>query len=76
MIVLFKFTILGNNKSMFESKSEILKIESSVAQDTYALNKKWLQNIDELIQRNLNTLTCNNLREKYYSLFGDRSFWS
>ena len=57
----------------FESK--LLRVDSDVARKTHKICQMWFKDLDEHIARNLHKLTCNNIKEMYFSLFGELKRW-
>jgi hypothetical protein len=46
-----------------------------MAIEAHKICQEWLENMDEYIKRNLYRLTCNNVREIYFALFGELKRW-
>jgi len=60
---------------LFKSKLRSLRVESDMAIEAHKICQEWLENMDEYIKRNLYRLTCNNVREIYFALFGELKRW-
>jgi hypothetical protein len=57
------------------SKNPTLEVKSEIGKQFHELIHVWLLNVDEIIGQNINQLTCNNLREMYFSLFCELKKW-
>lgn len=60
---------------LFRSRLGSLRIESEVAMEAHKICQKWLENMDDYVKNNLYRLTCDNVREAYFSLFGELKRW-
>lgn len=49
--------------------------KSKIGIEANKINHEWLSTMDEHIRKNLPRLTCNNVMELYYSLFGELKRW-
>lgn len=54
---------------MDKAKTIQTEVKSRIGLKAKELNKEWLHDIDTLIKENIQNLTCDNVRELYYSLF-------
>lgn len=57
------------------SESKMLRVSSDLARKAQEISCEWLSNIDRHIAENLNKLTCNDIKEIYFSLFGELKRW-
>jgi hypothetical protein len=68
-------TELEDETILFKTKSSWLKIESDTAIAAHKISQEWLRKIDEHLALNLDKLTCDNIREMYFALFGELKRW-
>lgn len=54
---------------------KMIQTTSDISRKGHTISRKWFQDIDSLIQENIDTLTCNDVREIYFSLFGELKRW-
>lgn len=57
------------------STSKLLRVSSDLARRAHEFCREWLNNIDRHIAENKNKLTCNDIKEIYFSLFGELKRW-
>lgn len=57
------------------STSKLLKVSSDLTRKAHELCREWLSNIDRHIAENISELTCNDIKEIYFSLFGELKRW-
>lgn len=55
--------------------SKLLKVSSDLVIKAHKFSHEWLNNIDRHIADNINKLTCNDIKEIYFSLFGELKKW-
>jgi hypothetical protein len=66
---------LDGGTVFFKSKSHLLSVESEVGKKAVKICQEWLENMDQHLKRNLHRLTCDNVREMYFGLFGELKRW-
>jgi hypothetical protein len=57
------------------STSKLLRVSSDLARKGHELCREWLSNVDRHISENINKLTCNDIKEIYFSLHGELKRW-
>ena len=57
------------------SNPKLLRVNSDLARRTRDICRDWLSKIDRHIAENLNKFTCNDIKEMYFSLFGELKRW-
>lgn len=56
-------------------KSKLLNQNSEVAQKAHMICREWLTNIDSHLKENIGHITCNDIKETYFSLFEELKHW-
>ncbi len=60
---------------LFKSKEHNIEVSSEIACEFHRIFRKWLQDTDEQIRKNLGILTCDNIREIYFAFWGELKYW-
>lgn len=57
------------------STSKLLIVSSDLVIEAREFCHEWLKSVDNHIAENINKLTCNDIKEIYFSLFGELKRW-